>query len=63
MRAVLGLAVVGGLFLLFWFTFPVRASEQSQRVRRWFLVTAFLALGAAVVSLVVAFGWQLVNGA
>jgi hypothetical protein len=63
MRAVLGLAVVGGLFLLFWFTFPVRASEQSQRVRRWFLVTAFLALGAAAVSLVVAVGWQLVNGA
>jgi len=55
MRVVLGLAVGGGLFLLFWFTFPVRDSEQSQRVRRWFLATACFALGAALVSLVVAF--------
>lgn len=52
MRVVLGLAVFSGFFLLFWFTFPVRSSEESLRVRRWFLVTALVALGACAAWLV-----------
>lgn len=65
MRAAFGFAVGGGLFFMAWLTFPfgLESTTEIQRVKHWFLVTAFLAVGAAVVSLVVAVGWKLVNGA
>jgi hypothetical protein len=46
LNVALGLAVGGGLFLLFWFRFPILESEDAARMRGWFLVSAVALLGA-----------------